>query len=58
MLTFARGIVGYLEPGLYEKVSELESLHLKQNTGTTEDDTLMGTDVCSNVILQINGVWP
>ena len=47
------GIVGYLEPGPFEKVSEWGSHHLKQNTGTTEDDTLMGTDVCSNVICRL-----
>lgn len=35
------------------KVSERESLHLKQNTQTTEDDTLMGTDVCSNAICRL-----
>ncbi len=52
-LTFAWGTVGYLDPGLHEKVSEPESRHLKQNTGTTEDDTLMGTDVCSNVICRL-----
>lgn len=39
--------------GLFGKVSELESLHLKRNTGTAEDDTLMGTDVCSNVICRL-----
>lgn len=52
-LPFSRGIVGYLEPGLYEKVSERESLHMKLNTETTEDDTLMGTDVCPNVICRL-----
>lgn len=45
--------MSYLEPGLYEKVSERASLYLKQNTETTEDDTLMGTDVCSNVIYRL-----
>lgn len=29
------------------------SLRLKQNTRTTEDDTLMGTDVGSNVICRL-----
>lgn len=53
VLILSRGIVGYLEPGLYEKVSERESFCLKQNTETTEDDTLMGTDVRPNVICRL-----
>lgn len=35
-----------------ERVCE-RALHLKQNPETTEDDTLMGTDVCSNVICRL-----
>lgn len=30
-----------------------ESLNLKQNTVSTEDDTLMGTDVCSDVVYRL-----
>lgn len=47
------GILCSSEPGLSVKSPEWESLFLKQNTATTEDDTLMGTDVSSNVISRL-----
>lgn len=39
-----------------KKKKKPEVLYLKQNTETTEDDTLMGTDVCFNVIYRLKGV--
>lgn len=35
---------------------EQESHHLKHNTATTEDDTLMGTDVGYNVIYRLKEI--
>lgn len=49
----------YCETYLYLKKknkNKPEVLYLKQNTETTEDDTLMGTDVCFNVIYRLKGV--
>lgn len=49
----------YCETYLYlkkNKKNKPEVLYLKQNTETTEDDTLMGTDVCFNVIYRLKGV--
>lgn len=46
--------MGYLESGLCQESGwARENLQLKPNPETTEDDTLIGTDVCSNVIYRL-----
>lgn len=49
----ALGLALIFSPGCRGLFGARVSLRLKQNTSTTEDDTLMGTDVGSNVICRL-----